>query len=727
MSTTEKEALEAGDSWWEQEIFRGNPNWDSFKKISLSTLNDEELSFLDKETKHLTSQLNSWQIDYTDHKLPDHILKEIRTNGFLGLHIAKEYNGKAFSSRTNSCINMRVSAQSSIAATIIMVCNSLGPGELISHYGSDEQKKYYLPRLADGTELPCFGLTGPLAGSDAANTPDTGVVCHGDHNGKQVLGLNLTFFKRYITLSPIATVVGLAIRVTDPDHLLGDIDDLGITCCLLPADTLGIDIGKRHWPNGAPWYNGPIRGENIFIPLDWIIGGADRIGQGWKMLNDCLAIGRAVSLPTLGTTQSILSYLTTSAYVTVREQFNLPIGKLDGVKEAMAQIGGLAYINDATLQLTIAAVDQGLKPSVASAISKYHLTENARTTVNHALDIHAGKGVQNGPRNYLSPLYDSVPISITVEGANILTRNLIIFGQGSIRCHPYAFKELQIANIEDTKEALKALDSIVYSHIGYTLHNAVNTFIRGLTRGIFIKTPAKKSAHNSLARYYQHISRMSSAFAFTADVAMITLGGALKRKERLSARLGDIMSYLYMASAVIKYYEHHGELECDLPIAKWSLEYCLYHAQEAMYDFYHNLPNKALGKFLWRYCFIFGRSFKKPDDKLDHLVADTMQQDNKLRERFVNYFDFSDDDQYAKLEQARNAIIQARPLQQRLKDAIKTGSISKRLPIKDQIQQAVSQNYLSQEEAQLLLESETYRWDMIQVDEFDYDLTSVVN
>ncbi len=722
MSNTEREALEAGDPWWEKALFQGNPDWSTFQKIELSQLTEEEQSFVDNETMTLCRQLNSWHIDYTDKKLPDDVLTYIRSQGFLGLHIAKEYQGKAFSSRANSCINMRVNAQSALAATVVMVCNSLGPGELITHYGTDEQKAYYLPKLADGSELPCFGLTGPLAGSDAANTPDQGIVCEGEWEGETILGLRLTFFKRYITLAPIATVIGLAVRVRDPDQLLGQTEDLGITCCLLPADHPGVEIGRRHWPHGAPWYNGPIRGEDVFIPLDWIIGGQARIGEGWKMLNDCLAIGRAISLPTLGTTQTILSYLTTSAYASVREQFNTPLVKFEGVQEAMAEIGGLAYLADSTLQLTIAAVDQGLKPSVASAISKCHLTENARVAVNHAVDIHGGRGVQDGPRNYLSPLYDSVPISITVEGANILTRNLIIFGQGSMRCHPYAFREIEIGAIEDRKTAMKALDEVIYGHVGYLLGNTVRAFWRGLTRGRWVKTPS-----SPLSSYYRAISRLSSAFSFSAEVSMMVLGGALKRKERLSARLGDVMSHLYMASATLKYFEHHGSQESERPLAEWALQYSLFHAQEALHELYDNFPVRGLGGLMRGLCFPWGLSYAKPSDQLGARVVDVMEGDNALRERFVNYFGFSEEDEYAKMEKARRVVKDIAPLKKRVREAVKAGAIASALPINEQIDAAVLLNYLSQEEADQLQAAEALRWAAIQVDEFDEDLSQVVN
>ena len=722
MSNTEREALEAGDPWWEKDLFQGNPNWSKFKKIELSQLTEEEQTFVDNETVELCQKLNSWKIDYIDKKLPEDVLNYIRSQGFLGLHIAKEYQGKAFSSRANSYINMRVNAQSALAATVVMVCNSLGPGELITHYGTEKQKAYYLPKLADGSELPCFGLTGPLAGSDAANTPDQGIVCHGEWEGEQVLGLRLTFFKRYITLAPIATVIGLAVRVRDPDQLLGDQDDLGMTCCLLPADHPGVEIGRRHWPHGAPWYNGPIRGEDIFIPMDWIIGGQARIGEGWKMLNDCLAIGRAISLPTLGTSQCILSYLTTSAYTGIREQFNTPLAKFEGIQEVLAEIAGLTYLSDATLQLTIAAVDSGLKPSVASAISKCHLTENARIAVNHAVDVHGGRGLQDGPRNYLSPLYDSVPISITVEGANILTRNLIIFGQGSMRCHPYAFREIEIGAIGDRKMAMKALDKVIYAHVGYLLCNTVRAFWRGLTRGRWVKAPS-----GPLSSYYRAISRLSSAFAFSAEVSMMFLGGSLKRKERLSARLGDVMSYLYMASATIKYFEHHGSQAVERPLAEWALQYSLFHAQEALHDLYDNFPVRGLGCVMRGLCFPYGPSYSKPSDKLGSQVVDVMEADNALRDRFVNYFGFSEDDEYAKMEKVRRAFIETAPMKKRIREAVKSGAISSLLTYKEQIDAAVLSNYISEEEAQQIHAAEALRWDAIQVDEFDEELTQVVN
>ncbi len=624
MSQTEAEAISAGDTWWEKEVFQGRPNWKHLHELKLSELNDEEKLFLDNETETLCAMLDDWKITHIDKDLSPEVWQYIKDKGFFGMVIAKQYGGKGFSAAAHSAVVMKIGTKSLTAAVTVMVPNSLGPGELIYHYGTKEQKDHYLPRLARGEEVPCFGLTSEAGGSDATAMVDRGIVCRGEFNGQEVLGMRLTFSKRYITLAPVATLIGLAFKLSDPNHLLGDKEELGITLCLLPRNHPGLEIGRRHWPLDIPFMNGPITGENVFVPLDWVIGGKEMIGRGWMMLVECLSIGRSISLPALSSASGAVNFLAASAYAVVRQQFKVPLYKFEGVEEKLAQIGGFAYLLDACRRLTLTAVDQQIKPSVASAIAKYHMTEMGRQVVNNSMDIHGGKGIMLGPHNYLGRAYQATPVSITVEGANILTRNLIIFGQGSIRCHPYILQEMQAVMANDLKE----FDQVIYPHFGYILSTICRAAWNGLTAGKLIDRPAGK-----LSRYYRDVTRISTALAVSSEVIMLTLGGKLKRKERISARLGDALSYLYLASAVLKHFHDHRQSESELPLARWSLQHCLYQAQEALVDTYENLPSRWLRQlnFLW------GKPFKKPSDRLDREVVKAMLEQPSNRAWFAQY------------------------------------------------------------------------------------------
>lgn len=580
MNETEKTALEAGDVWWEGDLFRGNPDWNKMLTIAKPALTEEEQSFVDNETEELCSMLDDWDIVHKRKDLPAEVWQFIKDKGFLGMIIPKEFGGKGFSALAHSTVVTKIATRSGSAAVTVMVPNSLGPGELLLHYGTQEQKDYYLPRLAKGEEIPCFALTSPVAGSDAGAIPDKGIVCKGEYQGKDVLGIKLTWNKRYITLAPVATIVGLAFKLYDPDNLIGDKEDYGITCALIPADHPGVEIGQRHLPMNQAFMNGTTTGKDVFIPMDMLIGGQEFAGQGWRMLMESLAAGRSISLPAMGTAVAKLSYRMTGAYSLVREQFKTPIGRFEGVEEAMARIAGLAYRTEASRVMTAGAVDLGIKPSVVSAIAKYHMTEMGREIMNHSMDIHGGRAIIMGERNYLANGYMSQPIGITVEGANILTRNLMIFGQGAIRCHPYVFREMLAAQMEDTEEGVKRFDSLLFRHIGYGVSNFARTFALGLSASKF----ANKPVGGQTGKYYQHLTRMSSALALTSDIAMGILGGDLKRKERLSARLADVLSHLYMCSAVLKYYQDNDRPLADLPYVKWNMEYGLHKIQEAFYD-----------------------------------------------------------------------------------------------------------------------------------------------
>ena len=548
LSETEQTALDAGTVGWEGELFAGRPRWRKLLGQPAPALSEEEQAFLDGPVEELCGMIDEWEITHELADMPEHIWQYLKDERFFSMIIPKRYGGLEFCAYAQHRVLCKISSKSWVVASTVGVPNSLGPGELLMKYGTEEQKDYYLPRLSRGDEIPCFGLTGPTAGSDATSIPDTGVVCHGTWKGKKVLGMRMNFDKRYITLAPVATVIGIAFRLQDPDGLLGDKQDLGITLALLPNDVKGIDVGKRHMPLNLPFQNGPVRGKDVFVPLDQIIGGVEMAGEGWRMLVECLSVGRAITLPSNSAGGMAMGSAATGAYARIRRQFNMPIGKFEGVQEALARIGGYTYAGTALSRATAAVVDQGEKPSVPSAISKYHATELGRAMAADAMDVHGGKGVILGPKNYLGRSWQGAPISITVEGANILTRNMIIFGQGAIRCHPYVLKEMEAANLEDPQERLTAFDKALFGHIGLTFSNAVRAFALALTGGRLAAAPAGRST----ARHYRRVARFSAALGLAADMAMLTLGGKLKFKERLSARLGDVLSQLYIVCAMLK-------------------------------------------------------------------------------------------------------------------------------------------------------------------------------
>src|SRR5687767_11378138 len=543
MSQTEKEAIDAGTVWWDADLFSGKPDWDKLLATPAPRLSAEEQAFLDGPAEELCAMCNDWEITHERQDLPEHVWQFIKDKGFLGMIIPKQYGGLGFSALAHSAVVMKLSTRSSTAAISVMVPNSLGPGELLLHYGTEQQKNHYLPRLAKGLEVPCFALTSPEAGSDAASIPDYGVVCKGTWQGREVLGMRVTWDKRYITLGPVATLLGLAFRLYDPERLLGEKSDLGITCALVPTNHPGVVIGRRHLPLNGVFQNGPNSGKDVFMPIDWIIGGPEYAGKGWMMLMSCLAAGRAISLPTssVGGVKALTRY--TGAYARVRSQFKTPIGKLEGVEEALGRIAAHCYMMDATRVMTAGAVDLGEKPAVISAIAKYHLTERARACVNDGMDILGGKGICLGPNNWIGRGYQMAPIAITVEGANILTRTLIIFGQGAIRCHPYVLREMRAAKEMQGTEAAREFDDAFTSHIGHVVRNAIRTLVYGITNSAFAPAPAACASETK--HYYRHVSRLSAAFAFLADVSMLAMGGALKRKEKISGRLGDVLSMMY--------------------------------------------------------------------------------------------------------------------------------------------------------------------------------------
>lgn len=722
MSQTEREALEAGDVWWEAELFRGRPDWSKWLNRNKPQLTSEEQAFLDNEVEELCVLLDDWHINHVERDLPAEVWQFVKDKGFFGMVIPKHYGGKGFSALAHSAVVCKLASRSGSAAVDVMVPNSLGPGELLLHYGTDEQKQYYLPRLASGEEVPCFGLTGTEAGSDASAMQDTGVVCAGEFNGEQVLGIKLNWRKRYITLAPVATLLGLAFKLSDPNHLLGTETDLGITLALIPTNTPGVKIGERHYPLAMAFMNGPTEGEDVFIPLDYVIGGQDMVGKGWRMLMQCLSIGRSISLPSLSASFSALCYRTTGAYAAIRQQFKTAIGQFEGVKEALAEIGGLTYIIEAARIHTASAVDEGVKPSLPSAILKYHATELNRVVVNHAMDIHAGRAIQLGPRNYLGHVYNAVPMSITVEGANILTRNLIIFGQGAVRCHPYVQQLMQV--VTDDKGVVE-LDQVLTPYLGYTTSNVARSILLGLSGGLLQAVP-KKAA---MTKYYRRINHLSAALATVADITMLLLGGELKRKERLSARLGDVLSYLYLSSCVLKYYDEHEQSAEARLHADWALQYCLHQAQQAFKEVFRNYPNRVVGKLLKVLVFPYGLRYQRPNDKLDHMIAALVQQPTELRQQLTGliYAGSQASDAIYRVEEAWRQQLACAEILKQLKYAQRTGRVPRNASLDEQLDMALEAKILTSEQVELLRRTEQLVADAIAVDVFSHDLSHVAS
>ena len=715
MNQTEREALEAGDVWWDGELFKGNPDWKQMLGFDKPELTQEEQAFIDNEVETVCEMVSDWDVNFKDKDLPPEVWSYLKDKGFLGLIIPKEYGGKGFSGLAHSAVVTKLSTRSGVLGVTTMVPNSLGPAELLLHYGTDEQKNHYLPRLAKGQDIPCFALTGPKAGSDAGAIPDSGVVCKGEFEGKEVIGIRLNWDKRYITLAPVATVLGLAFKMYDPDGLIGETDDIGITVALIPTSHKGVEIGDRHYPMGQAFMNGPTRGKDVFIPLDWIVGGASYAGKGWRMLVECLSAGRGISLPSSSTATGKLAYRATGAYSVLREQFKTEIGKFEGVEEALARIAGSTYQLEAARIMTAGAVDMGVKPSVVTAIAKYHMTEAARDILRDSMDVHGGRGVIMGERNYLSSGYMSMPISITVEGANILTRNLMIFGQGAVRCHPFVFREMQAASNPNEQQGVDEFDSLFFRHIGYGLSNFIRSFSLGLTAGKIVSKPVS----GPTAKYYQQLTRMSSALALVSDLSMALLGGELKRKERLSARLGDVLSYLYLSSTVLKYYEDNGQKEADLAYVEWNLNNNLHLMQVAFNDFFANLKPAWLGKVLRRVIFPFGDSYQKPSDNLDHKIVQSMLSDCELRDRLTSgIFIGNELDPIGRVEAAFTKVLAAKPVAAKLRSALKSGKLESSRELDDTVATAVAAGILSQAEADTYLDAEAARLDAIHVDEY---------
>lgn len=716
MSQTEKDALEAGTVWWDGELFTGGPDWEKLLSAAAPRLSAEEQAFLDGPCEDLCRMIDDWDITHNQADLPPPLWDYIKRKGFFAMIIPKKYGGLEFSAYAHSCVLAKLASRSGVVASTIAVPNSLGPAELLLHYGTQAQRDHYLPRLARGDEVPCFALTGPRAGSDAGSIPDTGIVCKGSYQGEEVIGIRLNFSKRYITLAPIASVIGLAFRLSDPDRLLGERIEYGITCALVPRNTPGITIGRRHFPLNAPFQNGPIQGKDVFVPLDHIIGGLEMAGQGWRMLVEQLSVGRCISLPSSATGASKAAVFATGAYARLRRQFNMPVGKFEGVAEVLARMCGHTYIMDAARSVTTGAIDGGEKPSVPAAMLKHHLTEYGRMVANDAMDIHGGKGICLGPRNYLGRGYQLVPVAITVEGANILTRSLIIFGQGAIRCHPFVLREMNAARDKDKHRGVKEFDAALFGHIGFTISNAVRSLVMALTLARFSRVPPTGPTQ----RFYQHINRFSASFAFATDVAMLTLGGYLKKKESLSARLGDVLSCMYLASMVLKHYENEGRHEEDLPLVEWSCRTLLYKAQEQLHMFLRNFPNRPLAALMRFFIFPRGQTYHAPADQLAHVLAEQALRPTATRDRLTSgiYRTIEPGNPLGMLQDALERADGAEPLERRVRvEGVKTGRVTA-LELPDQIRQALAAGILSETEAAILQDHDRRVMEIIKVDDF---------
>jgi acyl-CoA dehydrogenase len=717
MSDTEREALEAGTVWWDGELFTGRPDWKKLLSARAPRLSAEEQAFIDGPCEELCRMIDDWDITHRRADLPPEVWDFLKRKGFFAMIIPKRYGGLEFSAYAHSCVLVKLASRSATVSSTVAVPNSLGPAELLLHYGTEEQKNHYLPRLARGEDVPCFALTAPRAGSDAASIPDTGVVCRGMYEGREIVGLRLNFSKRYITLAPVATVVGLAFRLYDPDRLLGgDRTDYGITCALIPRGTPGLSIGRRHFPLNVPFQNGPLSGKDVFVPLDCIIGGPKMAGQGWRMLVEQLSVGRCISLPSNAAGGAKAGIFASAAYARIRKQFGQPVGRFEGVEAALTRMAGAAYIVDAARSVTTGAIDGGERPSVPAAMLKYHCTELSRQVANDAMDVQGGKGICLGPKNYLGRGYQVVPVAITVEGANILTRSLMILGQGAIRCHPYVLREMNAAKDKDKRRSLREFDRALFGHVGYTLSNAARSFVMATTLARFSETPDDGPTR----RYYQHINKFSAQFAFATDMAMLTLGGYLKQKEHLSARLGDVLSSLYMASMVLKHYENQGRPEADLPLVEWSCRTLLYQAQEQLHGFLRNFPNRWVAGAMRLVIFPRGRTYFAASDRLGRAIVEPLMMPSATRDRLAwgIYRTVEPGNPIGLLQEALEASMAAEPLEKRIRvEGVKTGRITA-LDLPGQIEQALAAGLVDAAEAALLREYDRKVMEIVDVDDF---------
>lgn len=717
ISKTEQEALDAGDVWWEAELFNGKPDFDVIRKLKAPELTEEEQAFIDGPVESFCKMLDDWKITQQDYDLSAEAWQFAKDHKFFAMIIPKKYGGLEYSAYCHSQTVMKIGSRSGSAAVTVMVPNSLGPGKLLMTYGTQQQKDYYLPRLAQGIDIPCFALTGPDAGSDAGAMPDSGVICRGNDEDQQaIIGIRLNFEKRYITLAPVASLLGIAFKLYDPDHLLGDTEELGITLALIKRDTEGVDIGQRHFPCNQAFMNGPVRGKDVFITLDAIIGGKDYIGKGWSMLMECLGDGRAISLPALGTAAGKMSARYTGAYARIRKQFNMPIGQFEGVEEVLTRIAGQAYAIDAARLMILSALDNGIVPSVLSGVVKQQSMERMRHIVNDSMDIHGGHGICMGPGNFLGRAYQLIPVGITVEGANILTRTMIVFGQGAMRSHPFLLKEVAAVHNPDTNAGLKAFDRALFSHIGFVISNVARSFWLGLGGARFVSAPG----NHSTRYYYRQIIRMSAAFALLADICLAVLGGSLKRREKISGRLADILSNLYFCSAALKHYEDEGEQQDDLPLLRWVCEETLFNTQTAMKNIMKNLPAKFIGKLCNLIIFPLTKPYQQPDDNLGHNVAQLILTPTPSLERLSKGLFSSDNpnDATGRITYALERVLATQAMEKKLHQAYKNGQLKSRGYAA--YDEARDNKILSDNEYQQLQEARAAVRNAIKVDEFSF-------
>jgi acyl-CoA dehydrogenase len=717
VSDTEAQALEAGTIGFDAEIFSGTPDWDKLLAIPPIQLSDEERAFLDGPTEELCRQIDDWQVRHASREIPESIWDFVKQHGFLGMLISKEHGGLGFSAQAQSLILGKVASRSPDVATIVMVPNSLGPGELIEKYGTGEQKHHYLPRLAKGLEVPCFSLTGPTSGSDAATMRDIGYVTRGVHDGKETLGVRLSWDKRYITLGPKATLVGLAFRLFDAENLLGKGEDVGITLALIPADHPGVNIGRRHLPSGAAFPNGPNWGKDVFVPMDWIVGGEAMVGQGWRMLMECLSAGRAISLPSSATAGAKMMLRVTSAYARIRKQFGLPISRMEGIEEPLTRMIETAYVNEAARAMTAAMVSRGEKPSVISALMKYQTTERMRRAVNDAMDIHGGRAICDGPSNYLQSAYQMVPVGITVEGANILTRTLITFAQGALRSHPYLYKEIQAAQDADRKRGLDAFDEALAGHVAFSLSNATGAFFHNLTGGAFASSPP--DVHR-MSVWYSQLARASRSFAFMADLSVALLGGGLKTKQKITGRMADALSELYMLAATLKRYEDDGRPAGDDDIVDLAARNALFRFQTAIGEAIDNFPVRWVRPLMRLTVFPLGRRYKPASDDQGRNVVRLAIAPGDVRDRLTRDIFVSMDvnDPTGLLEVTLLKVIAAEGADKKLDKAVRDGVVRRYHGV-DWLADAVEKGVLTSDEAAQLREVEGLVARVIAVDHFD--------
>jgi acyl-CoA dehydrogenase len=710
MSETERTALEAGTVWWDADLFTGRPEWKKLLAFQGPGLSAREQAFLDNEVEHLCRLVDGEQVD-KEGDLSAEAWEYLKSNGFMGLLISEEHGGLGFSAEANSAIVTKVSSRNITLAVTVMVPNSLGPAELLSHYGTEKQKNYYLPRLAKGEEIPAFALTEPIAGSDAGAMTSTGVVCHGTWKGEKKLGILLNWNKRYITLAPIATLLGLAFKLKDPDHLMGDEANLGITCALVDTSLPGVSVGERHDPLGVKFLNGPTQGKDVFVPIDAIIGDKPMAGQGWRMLMDCLSAGRSISLPGLAAAGAMTTTRAVSAYTLLREQFGMPISRFEGIEEPLARIFGTTYWMDAARRLTAASVAAGQKPSVLSAIVKAYMTEAMRDVVNDGMDIQGGAGISRGPRNVLAAVYQGAPIGITVEGANILTRTMIIFGQGAIRCHPYAFAEMEAALTDD----VKAFDRALFKHMGLVATNMTRSLLLGLTGGLLTPSPCP----GPTAKHFARMTRLAACFEFTSELAMGSLGGKLKRKEMITGRLADALAWLYLGSATLKRFEDEGARPSDAPLMSWAMETAEQKIQDALSGVLDNLPNRMLGRVGRIFVLPLGRTLRGPSDRLSSEVARAVIADSDLRSRLTRgiYLPPRDEPGLGALDRGYDLLRTTATLRDKLKAAQKAGELPRTGD--GLLELAVEKGILTAEERGHVQDALDAQWDLIQVDAFD--------